>query len=66
MTGPEHYREAEEVLHHAENADSDANPADVQLLLQFAQVHATLALAAATAADVADESSRSQWRGVNR
>jgi len=47
MTGPEHYREAEVLL-------ADANPPDEEsrwdmALLAAAQVHATLALTAATA-----------------
>ena len=45
MTGPEHYREAERLLRHAETPHADA-----ALTLADAQVHATLALAAATAA----------------
>jgi hypothetical protein len=49
MTGPEHYRQAEQILAEAENSAPDANCDDVALLLKFAQVHATLALAAATA-----------------
>lgn len=49
MTGPEHYSESERILRDAENADAGADPADVALLLQYAQVHATLALTAATA-----------------
>jgi hypothetical protein len=49
MTGPEHYREADRILAVAKDADPDANRDDVALLLKFAEVHATLALAAATA-----------------
>jgi hypothetical protein len=45
MTGHEHYTEAEQLLREA----ADAHPADASLLLSFAQVHATLALAAVTA-----------------
>ena len=50
MTGPEHYREAERLL--AEDVDY-STPDDTALVLAHAQVHATLALAAATAADQA-------------
>lgn len=53
MTGPDHYREAERVLDHAEEqaaANSDAWYANAVLA---AQVHATLALAAAVAAEQA-------------
>jgi hypothetical protein len=45
MTGPEHYREAEEDM----AAMNGKSPDGVQALLARAQVHATLALAAATA-----------------
>jgi hypothetical protein len=47
MTGPEHYQEAETLLSAAANADRNADHAEVALLLRFAQVHATLAHAAA-------------------
>lgn len=47
MTGPEHFAEAERCLGSAEDADPDARPELVALMLQFASVHATLALAAA-------------------
>ena len=49
MTGPEHYKKAEELIGYAEDADADATTEDVALMLQFAQAHATLAQAAATA-----------------
>ena len=44
MTGPEHYREAERLV-----AQVDEGAADWEPLAASAQVHATLALAAATA-----------------
>ena len=44
MTGPEHYKEAERLIDLA-----DEGAADWQPLAAEAQVHATLALAAATA-----------------
>lgn len=47
MTGPEHYQEAERLLRQA-RAIEDA-PLAVTQVLGEAQVHATLALAAATA-----------------
>lgn len=52
MTGPDHYREAERLAHEA--LDDDGTPpwdptARCLALLDAAQVHATLALAAATA-----------------
>lgn len=52
MTGPEHYQEAERILSnlHEIEASSDAElPAEIGLALAKAQVHATLASAAATA-----------------
>ena len=51
MTGPEHYREAERLAGRARRYANrnDADPAVGQLLAAEAQVHATLALAAATA-----------------
>lgn len=53
MTGPEHYREAERLL--AEAFD-DSETASAKEILAEAQVHATLALAAATALNVASGS----------
>lgn len=70
MTGPEHYKRAESLL----NAINDGGRQNKDLLMVWAaeaQVHATLALAAATAAHQAniydgDEShSRTRgWAGV--
>lgn len=51
MTGPEHYRAAEEDM----AAMNGKSPEGVQALLARAQVHATLALAAATALCQPDE-----------
>ena len=48
MNGPEHYREAETLLALATDADAGARHRDVAMLLRFAQVHATLAVAAAS------------------
>jgi hypothetical protein len=62
MTGPEHYREAEQLLEQARASDVGGDME--RYSVAAAQVHATLALAAATAADVEDQSSRSDWRGV--
>jgi hypothetical protein len=47
MTGPQHYVEAERLRERATAAD--LSPDEEQYLLAAAQVHATLALAAATA-----------------
>ncbi len=49
MTGPDHYRKAEELLGKAEELLEAAESAGATWSLQQAQVHATLALAAATA-----------------
>jgi hypothetical protein len=51
MTGPEHYREAERLLDTATDNDGDIQTDDGMTanILTAAQVHATLALAAATA-----------------
>ncbi|MFR0351827.1 hypothetical protein [Streptomyces sediminimaris] len=50
MTGPEHYRQAEELLGYAEalSAEERGGREDMSFLAE-AQVHATLALAAAQA-----------------
>ena len=51
MTGPEHYKEAERLLSDAEENHAHQGSGDPATpdLLATAQVHATLALAAATA-----------------
>jgi len=49
MTGPEHYREAERLLAVADVYDEDGAWATAKARRAEAQVHATLALAAATA-----------------
>lgn len=49
MTGPDHFLNAESDLEHAAHADSRGNQADVAYWLRSAQVHATLAVAAAMA-----------------
>lgn len=73
MTGPEHYREAERILDQVlvDAAERQIKPEGAAVLIAEAQVHATLALAAATAAHQAtaydgDENhSRSRgWAGV--
>lgn len=48
MTGPEHYRAAEELLTEADQYD-EISAAAKTLILRVAHVHATLALAAAVA-----------------
>jgi hypothetical protein len=49
MTGPEHYREAESGLDRAARDSDRGREDDAAFWLRAAQVHATLALAAATA-----------------
>lgn len=51
MNGPDHYQEAEEALHYAFSGESE-DPAST---IAAAQVHATLALAAVTAAAFAPD-----------
>ena len=69
MTGPEHYSEAEALLDKSNVVSMDDGYA--QLVVAQAQVHATLALTAATAAEQAtaydgdEDGSRSRgWAGV--
>lgn len=54
MTGPQHYQAAESLIELAgeDAADPDAPYAHEMYLLAKAQVHATLALAAATSATI--------------
>ena len=50
MTGPEHYREAERLIKDAERIQHNHGPGcGSDEVIALAQVHATLALAAATA-----------------
>ena len=65
MTGPEHYRAAEHMI---EEAQDPAEPGDRAFLIAEAQVHATLALAAAFADGPAimRTEDRDEWDGVFR
>lgn len=49
MNGPQHYLAAENILVGALNVASDSPREDVRAMVEMAQAHATLALAAATA-----------------
>ena len=60
MTGPEHYREAEQILTRLADSDMIRGDEGEAELLAEAQVHATLALAAATAAQL-DTLQHPQW-----
>ncbi|WP_275558588.1 hypothetical protein [Streptomyces sp. 5-6(2022)] len=62
MTGPEHYREAERLLAEADNIAEQGG--DMGEMIAAAQVHATLAQAAATA--LIDETPRSDSFGNYR
>ena len=66
MTGPEHYRSAELDLSHAAVASDNNDHHDVAYWLGSAQVHATLALAAAMARPLFgdDASARQEWKQV--
>lgn len=70
-TGPEHYREAERLIGEASAAlrdqgiDGTAKLMAHRMLCMSAQVHATLALAAATAQDVETVMAHDpRWREV--
>ena len=59
MTGPEHYRKAEELLGQADQLLDGDEPSAATWAIGKAQAHATLALAAATAIGTAGTESRS-------
>jgi len=63
MTGPEHYRRAEELLSKAEELFGSDEPSAGAWSVAQAQVHATLALAASTALKDID-SEEPAWIGV--
>jgi hypothetical protein len=61
MTGPQHYANAESDLENAARASDRGRQDDVTYWLGCAQVHATLALAAATALDPLTSPSCAEW-----
>jgi hypothetical protein len=61
MTGPEHYREAERHIEWVNGTRPGTDDEGVRVRLKMAQVHATLALAVATANPLA-----SLWQDVTR
>jgi hypothetical protein len=63
MTGPEHYGKAEELLGQAEELLEADEPSAATWSVEQAQVHATLALAAATALQGID-SEQPAWIGT--
>jgi hypothetical protein len=67
--GPDHYLIAEQLAEDAARAYDSGNPEHMQALVGIAQVHATLALAAATALNGMSRSPRTtesyrQWEAV--
>jgi hypothetical protein len=64
MTGPEHYQEAETQAESAARAIDDRMSDDARVSLGLAQVHATLALAAATGVNSANKDERQEWQYV--
>jgi hypothetical protein len=62
MTGPYHYKRAEEILAEIEAANAVSNDTGTALAIQ-AQAHALLALAAATAIDPGGVQ-RHEWHDV--
>lgn len=55
MTGPQHYKEAERLIRQARDGrDTQGNRIDRTLVLREAAIHATLAVAAATALSALD------------
>jgi len=63
MTGPCHYRRAEEILAEIEAENALSSETETALAIR-AQAHAALALAAATAID--PDRQREEWRDVAR
>jgi hypothetical protein len=61
MTGPHHYKRAEEILAEIEAANAVSNETETALAIR-AQAHAILALAAATAIDPGWQ--RHEWHDV--
>lgn len=64
MTGPEHYQAAEELIDQAA-ADYESHcEVDARFAVSRAQVHATLALAAATGVNSSGKEERREWQYV--
>jgi hypothetical protein len=61
MTGPYHYKRAEEILAEIQATNAASNEADTALAIQ-AHAHAILALAATTAIDA--DCQRYEWHDV--
>ncbi|MEU7863869.1 hypothetical protein [Nonomuraea sp. NPDC049141] len=63
MTGPEHYAEAERLIDRATHEGGHCDPRHGNGIIAAAQVHATLALAAATALNDAEIGNRPcEWQ----
>ena len=63
MTGPDHYHEAEEIINQVLTDGFDHTKYSYADLLAMAQVHATLAAAAASAIGTSSAEMRA-WNGV--
>lgn len=63
MDGPTHYAEAEKSFAKAQEAGREKDGASAVLHMQAAQYHATMALAAATAATVEEHWKWIPWEG---
>ena len=67
MNGPDHYRQAERLTDDAQSAANAGHNGSATVYLAAAQVHATLALVAATALANRSQMSRDdghEWRAV--
>lgn len=62
MTGPEHYKQGEAWLFKAEHPDARGPAETTESCAAIAEVHATLALAAATVGTWVDVGSDREWR----
>ena len=63
MDGPWHYREAEKIIEHV-STHSEVKPETRRDMIAAAQVHATLALAAAQVEDMESTELRPGWAAI--
>lgn len=66
MNGPVHYSASEKLLAAALNIGTDVPREDIRAMVEMAQVHATLALAAATAMNGLDRMDEDDFREWDR
>jgi hypothetical protein len=64
MTGPDHFHEAEIQAESAESEINEGRTDEARLSLAPGQLHATLALAAATGLSSASKDERQEWQRV--